>query len=80
MLGKIYLENNDNNKARAKKTNIIWCVKKKGTNCGILKKKINLSPNYKTKNFFLPMGMGIYWPLNGPSLICYYQMQLIVSY
>lgn len=39
MLGKIYLENNDNNKAKAKKTNTIWCVKKNGTNCGILKKK-----------------------------------------
>ena len=24
ILGKIYLENNDNNKAKAKNTNIIW--------------------------------------------------------
>lgn len=32
ILGNIYLENNDNNNAKAKKTNIIWCEKKKGTN------------------------------------------------
>jgi len=35
----MYLENKDNNKAKAKNTNIIWCVKKKGTNCGIYKYK-----------------------------------------
>lgn len=44
MLGNIYLENNDNNKAKAKKTNTIWCVKKKGTNCGILKIKKIINP------------------------------------
>jgi len=36
ILGSIYLENNDNNKAKAKKTNTIWCMKKNGTNCGII--------------------------------------------
>ena len=36
ILGKIYFENIANNKAKAKKTNIIWWVKKKGTNCGII--------------------------------------------
>ena len=35
ILGNIYFENNDNNNANAKKTNIIWWEKKKGTNCGI---------------------------------------------
>jgi hypothetical protein len=34
-LGSKYFENNDNNNARAKKTNVIWCEKKKGTNWGI---------------------------------------------
>jgi len=41
ILGNIYFENNDNNKPKAKNTNIIWWAKKKGTNCGI---KINI-PN-----------------------------------
>lgn len=36
ILGKIYFENKDNNKIKAKKTKNIWCVKKNGTNCGIL--------------------------------------------
>ena len=35
MLGSMYFENNVNNNANAKKTNVIWCVKKNGTNCGI---------------------------------------------
>jgi capsular polysaccharide biosynthesis protein len=35
ILGRIYFENNDNNNPKAKNTNIIWCEKKKGTNCGI---------------------------------------------
>ena len=35
ILGNIYFENNDNNNAKAKNTNIIWCEKKKGTNWGI---------------------------------------------
>jgi hypothetical protein len=35
ILGNIYFENKDNNNAKAKKTNIIWCAKKKGTNWGI---------------------------------------------
>lgn len=35
ILGNIYFENNDNNKAKAKNTNVIWWAKKNGTNCGI---------------------------------------------
>jgi len=32
ILGNIYLEKIPNKNSKAKKTNIIWCVKKKGTN------------------------------------------------
>lgn len=46
ILGSIYFENNDNNKAKAKNTNIIWWVKKKGTNCGILYNPIISHNNY----------------------------------
>jgi len=34
-LGNKYLENKANNTIKAKNTNVIWCEKKKGTNCGI---------------------------------------------